>query len=93
MTAITATTETGAAMGGEFAMESVPIVVPKRHLYKIREAMVLLSMSRSVIYEQMRAGRLRTVTQGRARLVPATAITDYVALLMDESRVNYDQAS
>jgi excisionase family DNA binding protein len=93
VTAIIATTETGATTGGELAMESVPTVVPQRHLYKIPEAMVLLSMSRSVIYEQIRAGRLRTVTQGRSRLVPAAAITDYVALLMNESEVDYDQAS
>jgi excisionase family DNA binding protein len=71
----------------------IPIVVPERHLYKIPEAMSLLSMSRSVIYEQIRAGRLRTVTQGRSRLVPAKAITDYVELLMSESEVDYDQAS
>lgn len=43
--------------------------------------MRLLSLSRSVIYEQIRAGRLRTVKQGRTRLVPAAAITDYVTLL------------
>ncbi|WP_327009884.1 helix-turn-helix domain-containing protein [Dactylosporangium sp. NBC_01737] len=47
---------------------------------KLPEAMEQLSMSRSVIYEQIRAGRLRTVTQGRTRLVPGTAIADYVAL-------------
>ena len=38
-------------------------------------------MSRSVIYEQLRAGRLRSVRQGRTRLIPAAAITDYIALL------------
>jgi excisionase family DNA binding protein len=54
-------------------------------LYRIPEAMELLSMSRSVIYEQIRAGRLRTVTEGRARRVPASAIADYVALLERES--------
>ncbi len=54
-------------------------------LYRIPEAMQLLSMSRSVIYEQIRAGRLRTVRQGRTRLVPAGAIADYVALLEAET--------
>jgi excisionase family DNA binding protein len=54
-------------------------------LYRIPEAMVLLSMSRTVIYEQIKAGRLRTVKQGRARLVSAGAIADYVALLERES--------
>jgi predicted DNA-binding transcriptional regulator AlpA len=71
----------------------VPTVVPKRHLYKIPEAMVLLSMSRSVIYEQIRADRLKTVSEGRSRLVPAESITAYVALLMRESGVEYGQAS
>ncbi|WP_080643220.1 helix-turn-helix domain-containing protein [Salinispora arenicola] len=55
-------------------------------LHRIPEAMRLLSLSRSVIYEQIRAGRLRTVQQGRTRLVPATAITAYVDLLEQEAQ-------
>lgn len=58
---------------------------PHRALYRISEAMQLLSMSRSVIYEQIRAGRLVSVKQGRARLIPATAIRQYVELLIAES--------
>lgn len=65
--------------------------VPERHLYRISEAMSLLSMSRSVIYEQIRAGRLRSVTQGRTRLIPAIAINHYVETLMREAGVSYDQ--
>jgi excisionase family DNA binding protein len=42
-------------------------------------------MSRSVIYELIRSGRLRSVTQGRSRLIPASAIADYVALLEHEA--------
>jgi len=72
-------------------MQPMPSVVPERHLYRITEAMLLLSMSRSVIYEQLRAGRLRSVKQGRARLIPAGAIHDYVALLLREAEVSYDQ--
>ncbi len=56
-----------------------------KDLYRIPEAMRRLSLSRTVIYEQIRTGRLRTVKQGRTRLVPATAIADYVALLEDET--------
>jgi excisionase family DNA binding protein len=56
-----------------------------KQLYRISEAMEQLSMSRTVIYEQMAAGRLRSVKQGRSRLIPATAITDYVALLEEEA--------
>jgi excisionase family DNA binding protein len=53
-------------------------------LYRIPEAMRLLSLSRSVIYELIRSGRLRTVKEGRTRLVPAAAITDYINLLEHE---------
>ncbi len=54
-------------------------------LYRIPDAMRLLKLSRSLIYEQLRAGRLRSVKQGRARLIPATAIRDYITLLEREA--------
>lgn len=54
-------------------------------LYRIQDAMRLLSMSRSVIFEEIRANRLRSVKRGRTRLIPATAIDDYVALLEAEA--------
>ncbi|GAA1519744.1 helix-turn-helix domain-containing protein [Sphaerisporangium rubeum] len=57
-------------------------------LYRVSDAMRLLSMSRTVIYEQIRAGRLRSVTQGRTRLIPASAISDYIALLEQEARAS-----
>ena len=58
-----------------------------KQLYRVADAMDVLSMSRSVIYEQIRSGRLRSVTQGRTRLIPASAIADYIALLETESQV------
>jgi excisionase family DNA binding protein len=54
-------------------------------LYRVPDAMRMLSMSRSVIYELLRSGRLRSVQQGRARLIPATAIAEYIALLEREA--------
>jgi excisionase family DNA binding protein len=71
----------------------IPAAVPERHLYRVPEAMELLSMSRSVIYEQMRSGRLRSVCQGRTRLIPAVAIQKYIALLLSESEASYDQSA
>jgi excisionase family DNA binding protein len=67
----------------------------KKYLYKIPEAMVLLSMSRSAIYEQIRSGRLRSVQQGRARLIAAAAMRNYVALLEREAReeTHYDETA
>jgi excisionase family DNA binding protein len=61
-------------------------LTPDKQLYRVRDAMVVLSMSRSVIYEQLRSGRLRSVTQGRSRLIPASAIAEYVALLEQEAK-------
>jgi excisionase family DNA binding protein len=58
---------------------------PGKALYRIPEAMRLLSLSRSVIYNQIRAGRLRSVKEGNARLIPADAISAYVALLEAEA--------
>ena len=59
--------------------------VPTRALYDVSEAMELLSLSRTQIYELIRSRRLVTVTQGRRRLVPASSITQYVALLLCEA--------
>ena len=61
--------------------------LPGRQLYKVAEAMIVLSMSRSVIYEEIRSGRLRSVKRGRSRLISALAIADYIALLERESQV------
>ena len=63
---------------------STPVL--PRQLYKVTEAMIVLSISRSVLYDEMRTGRLRSVTRGRSRLIPASAIADYVTLLERESR-------
>jgi excisionase family DNA binding protein len=56
-----------------------------RELYRVGEVMALLSLSRSVLYEELRCGRLRSVHVGRTRLIPAAAITDYVTLLEREA--------
>ena len=66
-----------------------------RELYRVTEAMTLLSLSRSVIYEQLRCGRLRSVHVGRTRLILASAIADYIALLEREAAAadGYEAAS
>ena len=55
-------------------------------LYKVTDVMRMLNMSRSVIYDQMRRGRLRSVHEGRARLIPESAVREYVDLLVREAR-------
>jgi excisionase family DNA binding protein len=54
-------------------------------LYTVPEAMAVLSLSRTVIYELIRTGRLRSVKEGAARRISARAITEYVSLLERES--------
>jgi excisionase family DNA binding protein len=58
----------------------------RKQLYRIVDAMVVLSLGRTAIYEQIRSGRLRSVTQGRTRLIPASAIKEYIALLEREAK-------
>jgi len=67
--------------------------VPDRALYDVPEAMVMLNLSRTQIYELIRCRRLVTVTQGRRRLVPAEAIADYVALLLREAQAAHGHAA
>ncbi|HUN33751.1 MAG TPA: excisionase family DNA-binding protein [Trebonia sp.] len=49
------------------------------------DAMAQLSLGRSTLYELIRSGRLRSVKEGRSRLIPASAISDYVKLLEKEA--------
>lgn len=73
---------------------AISTVVTERHLYKVEQAAALLSLSRSVVYELIRAGRLQTVLVGRSRRVPATAINALVQQLISEAEgESYDQAS
>ena len=54
-------------------------------LYEVPDVMRMLRLGRTVVYELIRSGRLRSVKQGRARRIPATAIRDYIALLESEA--------
>ncbi|WP_214415632.1 helix-turn-helix domain-containing protein [Sphaerisporangium fuscum] len=66
-----------------FVVTNVPDEI---QLYRIPDAMKVLRLGRTAIYELIRSGRLRSVREGRARLIPATAIRDYVALLEREAQ-------
>ena len=69
--------------------EGVPVMTAAPQLdvqlYKVPDAMRMLNLSRTVIFELLRTGRLRSVKQGRTRLIPASAIQDYIALLEREA--------
>jgi excisionase family DNA binding protein len=52
--------------------------------YRVEEAAQALRLSRSVIYELIRSGRLRTVKQGTRRLVPVVALQEYLEALSED---------
>ena len=68
------------------AQKLVNAEVPRRVLYRVEEAAVMLGLSRSQLYELIRSGRLQTVTEGRMRPIPAAAIDAYVSLLTVEAK-------
>ena len=59
---------------------------PAPMMFRISTVVKLTGLSRSVIYEQIKAGRLRTVKQGNTTLITAAALDDYVKLLEQEAR-------
>jgi excisionase family DNA binding protein len=72
--------------GGGHARHTHPATaMTDRELYRVTEAMEILSLKRSVIYEQLCSGRLRSVHVGRTRLITASAIDDYIPLLETEA--------
>ncbi|GAB2471392.1 helix-turn-helix domain-containing protein [Xylanimonas ulmi] len=50
-------------------------------LYRVEEAAQALRIGRTVVYELIRCGALRTVKVGTRRLVPVEAVREYVAKL------------
>lgn len=69
--------ELAAAIREEVRQEAAP--GPDR-LLSIEEARAALGgVSRSTLYQEIRAGRLRTVRVGRRRLVPSSAIAERAA--------------
>ncbi|MBT2368014.1 helix-turn-helix domain-containing protein [Streptomyces sp. ISL-10] len=65
---------------------SVTLPAPaERLLYRPEEAAATLGIGRSLIYEEIRLGRLQTVRIGRRRLVPPEYVAQYVELLKREA--------
>jgi hypothetical protein len=71
--------------GGARAAADVLLRPGQPLFYRVPEVMRMLAMSRSVLFEQLRNGRLGSVRQGRARKIPVAAILDYIDLLEREA--------
>lgn len=59
--------------------------MPEPLFYRVPDAARMLSLSRSVIFELIRSGRLRSVKEGRSRLIPASAIREFATALEKEA--------
>jgi excisionase family DNA binding protein len=59
-------------MAGSLMRTITPVV------YDVDEAAEALRLSRSALYELIGSGRLRTVKSGRRRLVPVSALSEYL---------------
>ncbi|MEU9775458.1 MULTISPECIES: helix-turn-helix domain-containing protein [unclassified Streptomyces] len=54
-------------------------------LLTVPEAMARLKIGRSALYDLLRTRRLASLTTGRARRIPAHALTDYVQRHLEEA--------
>ncbi|MFB7977884.1 helix-turn-helix domain-containing protein [Streptomyces vinaceus] len=52
-------------------------------LLTVPEVMARLKISRSALYDLIRNRRLASLTIGRARRIPAHALTDYIQLYLE----------
>ncbi|GAB3920236.1 hypothetical protein GCM10011575_44100 [Microlunatus endophyticus] len=57
--------------------EHAPTVIPPV-VYSVNEAAEALRLSRELLYELIRSGQLRSIKVGRRRLVPVSAVTEFV---------------
>ncbi len=48
-------------------------------LLSVAEARATLNIGHALIYDLIGSGRLRSIRVGRRRLIPATALADYIA--------------
>ena len=58
---------------------------PSPMLLAIPEICERTGLSRSSVYQEIRSGRLRSVTVGRRRLIPKAALEDWMESLLEES--------
>ena len=64
-------------LDGMKRMESQSVSIPK-YGYSIAEAEVASGLSRASLYRLIAAGKLKTVTIGRRRLVPSDSLSELV---------------
>lgn len=61
------------SLGAEAQLRTPPV-----QLLAVAEAAARLGVGRTTVYELITAGEIRSVKVGRRRLIPATALNEYV---------------
>jgi excisionase family DNA binding protein len=59
-----------------------------RRLYSVQEAMARTGLGRSNLFNKLAAGEIRSVKVGKRRLIPDTAIDEYIVGLEEAARVS-----
>ena len=57
-------------------------------LNNVKDVMDRLRLGKSKVYAEMDSGRLRSVKVGSRRLIPESAIVDYIQSLIDNTTTN-----
>lgn len=71
--------ELAEAIREEVRTEAASAASAPDRLLSIPEAAALLSIGRTALYSELQAGRVRSVSIGRRRLIPASAIAERAA--------------
>jgi excisionase family DNA binding protein len=58
--------------------------VPVLDLLTVPQVMTRLQLGRSAVYDLLRTGQLASITLGRARRIPAHALTDLIRTRMEQ---------
>jgi excisionase family DNA binding protein len=62
--------------------------IPEPEFLRVAEAMTVLRLGRTKLYELIRSGRLPSYKDDGVRLIPTEAIQEYKALLKKEAENN-----
>ncbi|UUU24247.1 helix-turn-helix domain-containing protein [Streptomyces sp. DSM 40750] len=55
-----------------------------RELLTVPQVMARLQLGRSAVYDLLRSGQLASITLGRARRIPARALTDFIRVRLEQ---------
>ena len=81
-------------MLGHVIGQPVPTIAqpqrPPQLLLSVEDAMAVLSMTRPRFYREVNRDRIKTIKDGKRRLVPYLALVDYTRRLCAENGFDYD---